>query len=150
MKKLWVIFGFIIIVLFYFLENRTFYCLTDNECITVWKTFNKTCIISPGKYYGLVKPNDNYIVTTNSNDITIFWNSKLNNSIILKCEQNYKIINSNKEKIVIHDFKNKNLDFLNILYLKNSKKFSDVKSEVDFISVNIKENYALDKNGNKL
>lgn len=149
-KRLIILFVFIALLSLWYGEKRSFYCLDNNKCITVWKTYGNTCYIIPDKYYGLFKPSDNYIETSNTNDITIYWSEKLPKSVIVRCETNYEIKNVEKVKISIHDFNDKDKEFREILYGLNPKKFSDVKSDVSFISIYIKEKYATDKNGKKL
>lgn len=152
MNKLGKIIGLIaFIVLAVFLcfdEYRNYYCLPDGKCLTVWKRVGGTCYIIPGKYYGVAKPSENYIKTTNTNDATIYWNKKTPDKIIVRIEESYSIVNTNNDEIYIEDFRSNagaNLD--SVLYNKSSLKFSDVNTGVDYISVYIKENYARSKNG---
>jgi len=46
-------------------QSRSFYCLSENRCVTVWKRTDGYCYIIPGKYYGIFEPKDNYVKTDN-------------------------------------------------------------------------------------
>ena len=59
----------ILLGIFYLFQERKFYYISDDKCITLWKTGEGAYIIQ-GKYYGIVKPSDNYIKTTNVNGVT--------------------------------------------------------------------------------
>ncbi|MBS1760085.1 MAG: hypothetical protein JST23_08190 [Bacteroidetes bacterium] len=152
MKKILSLIALVIFfALIYFGEKRDFYCLEEGKCVTVWKTYGNSCYIIPYKYYGLLSPSGNYIKTTYTNDVTIYWNDELPNAVTIRCEQDFKIVNNNSAKINIVDFNSNYENNLNkVFYDKDAKGFSDVKKNVSFISIYIKENYATDKNGNKL
>jgi hypothetical protein len=146
-KKRWYLIIVPILVFFWYGQKRNFYCLDGDKCITVWKTYNNTCYIIPGKYYGVIKPQDNYILTTNLNDVTIYFVDKMSDSIFVRCEKDYTIYNVNKSKFNIIDYyKNTNRNE-SIIYSKNHTKFSDVNMNVNYINLFIQELYATDKNG---
>lgn len=149
-KGLLIFFGILFVLLVWYGEKRSFFCVGNEKCVTVWKTYGNVCYIVPGKYFGLIKPSDNYVLTTNINDVTIYWDEGLNKSIIVRCEKEFKIINKSKDKITIHSFYDDADYYSNLLYNINPRHFSDVKNNVNFISLYIKENYAIDKKGKKL
>lgn len=143
-------------LLLYFDQSRRFYCAGKNRCITVWKRVGGICYIIPGKYYGLIKPSDNYIKTTNvssrfgNNYFTFFFTDEMPNTIMFNTEGEFEIKNSDKGKIVFLDYHEdvKRLD--KILYIQNAKETDDLKENADLILLDTKENYATDKNGKKL
>lgn len=131
-------------------ESRKFYCLDEDRYITVWKTFGDICYVVPGKYFGLIRPLDNYIKTTNTNYMTLYWTNQLPKSIVVRCEKEYQIFNEDKTDITIIDYQG-NHEFLDkTIYIEGAKKFNDIKADAGFIDLIIKENYALDKTGAKL
>jgi len=137
----------VILLILIFGEKRSFYCLGDNKCITVWKTYGNTCYIMPYKYYGIIRPSDNYLVTSNVNDITVFWSTELPKCIAIIGDKEYQISNEDTSEISIYNYQNNIERFDSILYEKHSKTFSDIRENADLISVYIEENYATDKNG---
>lgn len=152
MKKILLLIALVIcLAIIYFGEKRDFYCLENGKCVTVWKTYGNSCYIIPYKYYGLLSPSGNYIRTTNINDITIYWNSEFPKTVTVRCEQDFEIVNKDSIKAPIVDFNSNYENNLNkVFYDKDAKGFSDVRRNVNFISIDIKENYATDKNGKKL
>lgn len=150
MKKISVIFLIIILfILIWYGESRKFFCLEGDKCVTVWKTYNNVCYIVPGKYYGIVRPSSyNYIQTTNINDLDIIW--KVNSdSIIVNSDDTTFIVNNSSKGIKIIKY-NLNKKYNDSLLTSFDGKYHRYKKDVDYVSIFIKENYAIDKNGNKL
>ena len=151
MKKILLTFSVILILLLmWYGESRKFFCIDGNRCITVWKTYNNTCYIILGKYYGLFKPSENFIKTTNTNNITIFFSSELPNSIIYRSDYPSKVNSNNKDKIIFYDYNSDTMKFNNLLYLPNAKNNNDIKESAGLMDIFIHDNYAIDKNGKKL
>lgn len=150
MKKILIILFVLISVLIWYGEKRSFYCLSVGKCVTVWKTYGNTCYIIPYNYYGLFKPSGNYMITTNTNDLAIYWTEQLGDSIVVRCDKNYEIKNNNEKKTLLIDYNGNKDKFHEIFYKPNAKKFNDIKNNIKLIEISIKENYATDKNGNKL
>ena len=149
MKKVALLVTILAALLFWFGESRHFYCL-NNRCLTVWKTFNNICYIIPGKYYGLVKPSDNFIATTNTNNLTIYFTGQLPKTFFIKGDEKIKIYNTDKTRFVLLDYEGQSQTFDSILYNKNATKFNDLKENASLIEIFVKENYATDKSGKKL
>ena len=134
--------------MFWWGEARNFYPIGKKGFITVWKTYDNTCYIIPGKYYGLIKPiSINYIKTTNRSDLDIIWNS--DSSILVGSTEKMEIVekDNNGIKIIDYDANESHNDSLYTYVDRNYRKF---KNSTEFISVYLPDNYAWDKNGIKL
>jgi hypothetical protein len=131
-------------------ESRHFYCLDNGKCITVWKTYNNVCYIMPGKYYGIIKPSDNYIQTTNTNNLTIFFTAEMPNLLVIQSEDALEINNKNKKNYLLLDYSKATSRFDSIFYKRNAQKFNEIKDNARLIDLDIHENYAIDKDGRHL
>lgn len=141
---------FVAVVAIWYGESRKFFCLDNGTCVTVWKTYNNVCYIIPGRYYGIIKPSDNFIESSNNNFLTIYFTSELPNALIYKSEQALKIKNTDKDKLVFYDYNSNIQRFDSILYAANAKRNNDIKDNARLIGVFVGENYALDKGGKHL
>lgn len=157
-KKLFIVLGTILllvaIMLIWFDQSRSFYCLSENRCITVWKRLGNKCYIIPDKYYGVFNPTDNYIRTTNTQYLTLYFSTHIPKTIIVRNQGNstgevgeYEIVNILKNIVEIVDYSE---EYKKILYKPNALNFIDVESQTEYIDLGIKENYATDKTGKKL
>lgn len=146
MKKRWYLLIFIFLILFWYGEKRKFYCMDNNKCITVWKTYNNTCYITSGKYYGLIKPSGNYIKTTNLNDVTFFWSDKLPNKIIIEGE-NLEINNNSKLETVFLKYSDNTEKYKSIIYKPHAEKHNDINEDANYMNLYIQESYATNRNG---
>lgn len=134
--------------------ERSFYCLSEDKCVTVWKTGYDDVYIIPSKYKGSGKPDVNHIKTINKQFLTLFFSKQFPNKIIVKDEGN---LENNKKMYSIENSLNGEWEFIeysaeykNELYNPNASKFNDVKLNTDYLTLNIKENYATDKTGKKI
>ena len=137
----------LLLVVIYIYWGRNIYCIGGNKCITVWKKFNNKSLVIPGRYFGMLKPSSCYIETENIGDIVVYWSDKLPEVIIIRCDGIYKIYYPGNIKIL--DYK-KSYAYEKILYEIDSKKFNEVKPTSYLMDINIKENYAVDKFGEKI
>lgn len=146
LKIIGVILLLIVVSLVWFDQSRSFYCLSDGRCITVWKRLGNKCYIVPGKCYEIFKPTDDYIQTTNTGYVdVILVNDK---KLLINIEDNAEIVQQSSNSLIELYRDNKTLnDSLNTYF---DGRYRQYKKEVDFISINIKENYATDKSGKKL
>ncbi len=98
MRKIVLITSFaILIVVTWFGESRKFICLDQGKCVTVWKTYNNTCYIIPGKYWGFTRPiSNNYVQTTNLGSLDVIWQNG-NRDLIVDVDDSAKIINQSSE-----------------------------------------------------
>jgi len=154
MKKtiIYVVSVFILLIVWYG-EKRKIYCI-NGTCITVWKTFGNTCYIVPGKYYGLIKPMDDYIRSTNTNSFTIYISMQLPKTLIIKnegtsqgFEGEFDIINDDKSKFIIKSYSK---TYEDMLYHPKAAHFNDLRDDANYFAINVEEDYAEDKNGKKL
>lgn len=144
MKKTALILLILLIFFIGFIENRSFYSNDDKRYITVWKTYGDTCYIMPYKYYGLLKPTANYIVTTNTGFCDIIWQDEQTNQIIFSCSKIYRINNDRTDLPNIVDYKSNQLYYDNIFtYFDGTYKL--YKKELNYMSVNILEDYIYPK-----
>jgi hypothetical protein len=104
----------------------------------------------PNKYYGLFKPSENYLETTNNNNLTIYLTNQMPNALIYKSELQVSVINNDKGKCSFYDYNRDAKRFDQLLYIPNAKRNNDVKSNVQLIDIFIHDNFAQDKNGIKL
>lgn len=137
MKKASKILGVLILIivglLIWYKLSRSFYCLDDNKCITVWKT-SKGCYIIFRKYYGIRKPNDNFIKTTNTNAITLLSPKSSIDSFVLSNDYGQKIeIGTTSHKIKYFNSEERDL-FVNSFFENNV-----IKSNYNYIMIDIKE-----------
>ncbi len=150
MKKILLIsFTFFAVVAIWYGEARKFYCLGNGKCVTVWKTYNNVCYIIPGKYYGVMKPSRiSHIQTMNITDLDIIWKSSPD-SIIVNSDDTKLLVKKFSHQIVICKYSS-NQKYNDSLFTDFDGHYKRYKKDVDYISLFIQENYALDKKGNKL
>lgn len=132
----------IVVIFLFYAESRKFYCTTEGKCITVWKTFVNTCFIIPEKYYGVLPPSSSsYVKTVNTNNISVIWPSMNNNLIFNATDSSFTIRNFPNSINIINYIDQKN--YYDSIFLIKDGHYSKFKEEVDFISVDIKENYSI-------
>lgn len=137
----------IVVLLVWFDQSRSFYCLSEDKCVTVWKRLGNKCYIVPGKYYGVLNPSDNFIKMTNTGYIVAIWNN--NEGLLIDIEDNAEIVQKSFGNILIGLY-NDNKTANDSLYSDFDEGYRRYKKGVDYISIDIKENYATDKTGKKL
>jgi hypothetical protein len=143
---------FVLILVFYSLYielSRNFYSVDNKKIITIWKKANDECYIIPGKYYGFVLPEDGFIKISNDSDITFYWSDELLGEIIFKTESKYVLNNNDKLRMISYYDTSKYASLKVVLYGEGPKKIDEVKDNVSIMMINIKENYAIDKKGQK-
>jgi hypothetical protein len=140
----------IAVAMIWYGESRKFFCLDNGKCVTVWKTYDDVCYIIPGRYYGIFRPSDNFIQSSNTNFLTIYFTGELPNLLVYKSEEPLKVSNTNKHKWIFYDYKSNIQKFDSILYVANAKRNNDIKSNARLMDIFNQENYALDKNGKHL
>jgi len=151
MKKLLLCFSVIVaIALIWGGESRRFYCIGNSKCVTVWKGFGNVCCIIPGRYYGIIIPADDYIETTNSNLLTLYFTDKMPKVIIFQSMGLMKIKNADTTKVIFKDFNTDTAMFESLLYPPDSKKRSDMSGGAQLVDIVVHEFYAVDKDGKHL
>ena len=131
---------------------RSFYCLSEDKCITVWKKGNNSAFIILGKYDSAKTPSDNYIKLINiTNDVD--WSASVifvkNNKLLVDVVTDSSKVICQSSKGILELYKN-NKDLNDSLYTYFDGKYRRYKNGVEFINVYIKENYATDKTGKKI
>jgi hypothetical protein len=120
---------------FFYGMSRKYFYITEDKCITVWKTPEGAFII-PGKYTSWFKPKDNYIKTDNSNAVTILYCDKepqFDYIISNDFDKNMEI-HMSKYKIKYYEFKDRESSFAEEYYENNM-----MKPGVDGLSIDIRE-----------
>lgn len=135
---------------------RSFYCLSGNKCVTVWKRGNGVVYVIPGKYQSNDEPSVSHIKTISEQFLTLYFSNEkeLSYKIIVRDQGNYR---SNKKQYTLVYNAKSDWQFLeysdnykSILYKPDAVKFKDVKESTEYIDLDIQENYATDKSGKKL
>ncbi len=161
MKKTFVILvlGFVFLLIINSCKSdgvRSFYCLSDEKCVTVWKRTDREVYIIPGRYENNNKPTVSHIRTINKQSLTLYFSNEkeLSYKIIVRDEGN--LVSNQKRYTIENDVQGEwelleySDSYKSILYEPNAIKFKDVKASTDYLSINIQENYATDKSGKKL
>ena len=147
MKKTFVIvLGIIIAAFIYFGEKRSFYKLGADISITVWKTYGGTCYIIPRKYFGILKPFNNYIKTSNVSIVHLYTTTSLPATIIVLSEGKSKIHEGNNAKYKIIDYNQNESKMDSLLYQSSSERDPKLYANVNLLVLFLKENFAEDEN----
>lgn len=129
-------------------QSRSFYCLSDRKCVTVWKRSGNKCYIILNKYYGISKPAENYIKTTNTAFVDIIWID--DNRLLIETEDYAEIIQPPSGKGLVIEQYNHDKTLNDSLYTYIDGKYEKYIDKVKFIRLYIKESYATDRTGKKL
>jgi hypothetical protein len=141
-----VIIFFIIVYLYNWDQSRSIYCLTPEKCITVWKRLGGKCFIIPEKYFGRKRPTGAYIKTTNTDRLDVIW--KNDNSILVNSKENAIYLQStSKMRIKLYQ---EDKDVYDSLYTFLDGSYRKYREGVNFLSVDVKENYVRDNKGQKV
>jgi hypothetical protein len=135
-------------LIIWFDQSRSFYCTSEGRCVTVWKRIGGKCYVIPDKFFGVMKPSDNFIETINHSNMGIIWNYK-NQCIVSTTDENAMIFNKDKTEIYILNY-NLNKAYNDSVYMYFDGTYPRYKKDVNFISIDILEGYAKDKDGKKL
>ncbi|AMR34234.1 hypothetical protein A0256_23670 [Mucilaginibacter sp. PAMC 26640] len=130
-------------------EYRSFYYLKNGKCVTVWKAYDGLCYIIPRKYNGVLKPSaESYLVTPYTKGLDIIWQENSNNIIANLEDEKNQIIHNCPSGIQIANY-NLNKRYNDSLYLYFDGEYYRYKKNVDYLTLNIKEEYAYDKKGKR-
>lgn len=116
----------------YYKQSRDFYCLLGDRCVTVWKHVGGLCYVIPGKYYGITKPQDDYILTTNASSLDVIWEGS-GPEIIVSMDEKSKIINTSKE-VLLQDYNLRKAHY-DSLFTYFDGTYKRYKKTTDFISL---------------
>ncbi len=135
-------------------EERSFYSLKNGTCITVWKTYGGVCYILPYKYFGVSAPQNDYILTANSQYITLYLFDSLPTTIVVKnqgsatgADGSFRVFNKDNSEWHIKRYSEK---YRRMVFDSNQSSDLQLKKGVELIDIDIFENYAIDKSGQKL
>ena len=125
------------------------YCFCKNNCITVLVVGSERFVIQGNKTQ---TENNSYVRAPYGQLLTLYYSDELPYKIFVRDEGNmkdykkgYEMINNENDK---WEFLAYSESYDTILYKPNAtKKFEDVKPDVKILSLNLQENYAMDKNG---
>ena len=127
-------------------QSRSFFKAINGEYITMWKRWGGTCYLIPGKYYGITKPNGNYIETKNISSGDFIWNDKDLKYVLFSGGENCKIVNNDPTKVKIINYleeKQKN----DSVYTEKQGHYNVYKKGVIRLGIDILEGYASDGTG---
>ena len=127
---------------------RSLYCLSKVKCVTVWELGNGDVYIIYGTYKSKKEPTDDYIKVLNSRYDNIHLILLKDDKLLIDVDKNARVIKQSSNSLMGLYKDNKALN--DSLYTYFDGKYNRYKKEVDYISVNIEENYATDKSGKKL
>jgi len=138
------------LLVYWWIIARSFYCVSENKCVTVLKR-NGYCYIIPGKYYGIFSPKDNYVKTDNLVELSaVIWtdddrlvvdiNPKYEREFVSQCSQGKPIIEDYHINKAINDS----------IYIFFNGEYNAYKKDVDFIYLYIKEDFARDRYNKKM
>ena len=148
-RRITLILGALFLMIVCIGESRSFYCLGDNKCVTVWKTFGGICYVIPGRYYGLIEPRSrSYIKTTNKISLDIIWPSKTNN-VIADFADGEKVIKNTSEGPIIIDYASR-AGYHDSLFTHFDGKYHRYKKDLTYINISIPDNVAVNSKGEKL
>jgi hypothetical protein len=136
----------LLILLVWYDQSRSFYCIDNNKCVTVWKRIGGDCYILPGKYFGIIKPSNQYVKTTTTAEVGIIWDRL---TILVDATKPSQIVPGEKNEIIIKDY-NANKAHNDSIYTVFDGQYVNYKNSIDFIIIDVKEGYATDHHGNKL
>lgn len=140
-KRHW-LFAFVIIIVFviWMLEARSFYCLDNGICITVWKQLGNTCYVIPEKYYGMFPPVKNYFKITNTAALDIYYSDALPNILFVTDGENdsTNVVNDTNNKLQMYYLQYENQEKYRT-YLVDENE--NLKNNVRMLTIDISENF---------
>lgn len=123
---------------FLFDGSRVFYTFPEDKHITVWKCRDQECYLIFGKYCSMKKPSDDYIKFTSMSvdfaDIIYVEGGK----IIVNIEEGVKCQSFSGSIRLYSEDKSLN----DSIYTYLNGKYRCYKTDVEYVSLNIRENYA--------
>ncbi len=149
MKKIFLLLiSIVFIVIVWQIEDRSFYYSKNGECVTVWRAYDGRCYVIPKKYKGILRPSsdESYIITPYINGMDIIWQD---NAIIVNLEddQSQVIHNCSTGVQIVNYNLNKRYNDSVLLYF--DKGYYRYKKDIDYLTINIKEGYAYNKDGKR-
>lgn len=137
-----VLFSFIALVSAFLLwlgQRRTFLCVGDGRCVTVWKTYGNKCYLVPGKYYGVTEPECSHATTSNTAMVDFIWPSN-SNTFILSSGSEAQI--SNRVGDIQLQLYSENQQLNDSLYTRLDGRNRVYRDGVTYLTVDIKDGYS--------
>ena len=128
------------------------YCLSNDKCVTVWKRGNGDVYVIAGKHKGYKEPSDNYVKLTDAYSSTYWFVHVIfteNDKLIVFAINDKKNIEVKSSANIVELYEDQ-VELNDSLYTYFDGEYRRYKKGVNFISINIKENYATDKTGEKI
>lgn len=144
MNKLLFFSALLTVLLVWYGESRRFFHLENGEYVTVWKTYNNVCYIVPRKYYGLTKPADNYIKTSNINLVCLYFSPALPKAFVIRPGFGIRIFNADTTVVSMYNYETDSARFNKLLFVPGVKGL-ELKPGVLSLDMNIRENYAYNR-----
>lgn len=126
-------------------DSRHFFCLKSGHCVTMWRTLNGVCYIIPGRYTSSTCPpsSESYIISPFKESLDIIW-PKDSDNIIVSIDEKSQVIHQSPNGIKIIDY-NSNKKHNDSLFLCFDGNYERYKKDVDFMTIEIFEEYAYGK-----
>ncbi|WP_286863362.1 hypothetical protein [Sphingobacterium sp. UBA7625] len=137
--------GYMIIDALISLSPRSVYCLSDNKCITVMNGEDDEIYFIPGRYSGEEIPLDDYVKITNLDRDFVSVVFSKDNILLIKIDD-YSDVSQRSSHGLIKLY-NDDKDHNDSLYIDFKGTKSLYKKGVDFININLSENYAWNLEG---
>jgi hypothetical protein len=120
-------------------DSRHFFCLENGHCYIVL-----------GKYIGLSRPvSQSYITSPFTKGMTVIWPKNTNNVIVDLEDENKQIIHNSPNGIKIINYK-VNKKHNDSIFLYRDGTYDVYKDNVEFLNINILEEYASGQGGKRL
>jgi hypothetical protein len=119
-------------------QRRTFYCISADKCVTIWKTYNNKSYIVPGKYYGVIEPSRSHVVATNVSSIAVIWPD--DQPSILFDGGPECVIKNALDGVQFVDYR-KNKRVYDSLYTFSDGTYMRYRPDLAFLTVDIKEGF---------
>jgi hypothetical protein len=145
------VFGFVLFCIMNSCKSdgvRSFYCLSKDKCVTVWKPGNGDIFIIYGTYRSGKIPTDDYVKLTSMSYGYISVILSKNKKLLIDVEKNANIMHQSSNGFIELYRDNKELN--DSIYTYSDGRYRRYKKGVDYINIDIKENYATDKTGKKI
>lgn len=137
---------FLLIGVIWLAESRKFLCANNGKCVTVWKTYNNTCYVIMGRYWGVFKPSldQSYITTTNKSlGVVLIWKSS-SDTVLAQLDSGSRIFNNFSNKVIIADYNlNQGLNDSLYTYFDTVLHVKRYKKSIPLISIPINDMGAL-------
>ena len=119
-------------------QRRTFLCVDEDHCVTIWKTYGNKCYLVPGKYYGLIEPTCSHATTTNTALVGFIWPS---DPTILLLSSGTETHISNKAGDIQLQLYSRDQQVNDSLYTQLDGRNRVYRDGVPYLTVDIKDGY---------